>query len=125
MLCESRKHGVYFVMSYANISDRSIVSTDFLPSLSLPSSFLSHYVALWVPFLCPLNVAEWSSLLPLYQTLCFNVLGFHRVLLMKDHLFVLSACYLFWRDRSFAYISCAKINTLLLLKEGRRTSPCV
>lgn len=53
MLCESRKHGVYFVMSYANISDRSIVSTDFLPSFSLPSSFLSHYVAVRVPFLCP------------------------------------------------------------------------
>lgn len=44
---------VYFVISYTNISDRSIVSTDFLPSFSLPSSFLSIYVALWVPFLCP------------------------------------------------------------------------
>lgn len=52
MLCESREHGIYFVMSYASISARRIVSTDFLPSLSLPSSFLSHYVALWVPFLC-------------------------------------------------------------------------
>lgn len=53
MSCESRNYRVYFVISYANISDRNILSTDFLPSLSLPSSFLSIYVALWVPFLCP------------------------------------------------------------------------
>lgn len=54
MLCESRKQSVHFVRSSATISDRSIVHMDFLPSLSLPSPFLSHCVALWVHFLCPL-----------------------------------------------------------------------
>lgn len=54
MLCESRKQSVHFVRSSATISDRSIVRMDFLPSLSLPSPFLSHCVALWVHFLCPL-----------------------------------------------------------------------
>lgn len=39
---------------------------------------------------------------------------------MKDHLFVPSACYLFWRDSSFAYISYVKINMLSILKGGRR-----
>lgn len=123
MLCESRKHGVYFVMSYANISDRSIVSTDFsFLAIFLPAS-LCH--ALGALSLSSFYIAECSSLLSHYQTLCFNVLGFYLVLLTKDHLFVSSAYYLFWRDSSFAYISYAKINMLSILKGGRRLSPCV
>lgn len=74
--------------------------------------------------LSSLYIAERSGLLSLYQTLCFNVLLFYLVLLMKDHLFVSSAYYLFWRDSSFACISHAKINMLSILKGGR-LSPCV
>lgn len=92
---------------------------------SSPSSFLPHYVALWVPFLCPLYVTKWSSLLSLYQALCFSALVFHLLVLTKYHLFVSSACYQFWRDSSITYILYAKFNMLSVLKRGRRLSPCV
>lgn len=124
MLCESR-NTVFILSCLMLISqiEALLAQTSFsFLAIFLPVSLCCTLGAL---SLSSLYVAEWSSLLPLYQTLCFNVLGFHLVLLMKDHLFVSSACYLFWRDRSFAYISCAKINTLSLLKEGRRPSPFV
>lgn len=80
-------------------------------------------------FGCPfsvLSVAEWSNLLSLYQTLCFNVLVFYLVLLTKvNNLFVSSAHYLFWENSSFAYLSYVKINMLSILKGGRRLPPYV
>lgn len=55
----------------------------------LPSWLIMvHFGAL---SLSSLYVAELNSLLSLYQTPCFNVLGFYFLLVLKDHLFVSSA----------------------------------
>lgn len=126
------------IVCHANLEITMFILSH-LTQISQIEALLAHTSSLLFPchlpscpfmlhFGCPfsvLSVAEWSSLLSLYQNLCFNVLVFYLVLLKKDHLFVSSAYYLFWGNSSFAYLPYVKINMLSVLKGGRRLSPCV